>query len=190
MTTATWVSQDVQLGSSAPGGSADTTITSTSGNTTYGPPVGIGTIKRFFDSTGKYGAGQFIYLPGVSGLNVGDVVQYHLSDGNSAVTGSVVVRWAGTANTGEPLAVATTANTSATNFSWYQVQGAAVVNCSGTVAAGNAAYFANTAIVSTTVAGGKQVLGMRAASANGAAGLTNVQAVYDLDFPCVQSQIT
>lgn len=188
MTTATWASQDLSIGGpSVPGNAADAVVTSQAG-AAYGPPVTVGSMRRFWDSTGKYGAGTFIYLPGVASLAVGDVVTYVISAGVAAATDATVTRWAGTANTGAAVAVATTANTSATTFSWYQIQGAAVVNTSGTVAAGDAAFFSATATIKTAAVAGKQILGMQASSANGVP-IAN-QAIYTLDFPCVQSQIT
>lgn len=188
MTTATWVSQDTLLGSSFPGAAADAVVTSTSGTTNYGPLVKPGTVRRFEDSTGVYGAGTFIYLPGVASLAVGDVVTYTISAGVASATDATVTRWAGTANSGAAVAVAMTANTSATTFSWYMVQGAAVVNTNGTVAAGDRAFWQATATVSSTAVAGKQVLGMTAASANGVPSAN--KAVYLIDWPCVQSQIT
>jgi hypothetical protein len=145
-------------------------------------------MRRFVDLSGKFGAGMFIYLPGVAATAVGDVVQYNLSAGVAAATDATTVRWAGTANTGEALAVAMTANISATTFAWYQVQGAAVVNTNGTVAAGDKAFWQATAVISSSAVAGKQVLGMKAFSANGVPAAN--QAVYTIDFPCVQSQIT
>jgi len=68
------------------------------------------------------------------------------------------------------------------------VQGAAVVNTSGTVAAGDRAFWQATATVSSSAVAGKQVLGMTAASANGVPSAN--KAVYLIDWPCVQSQIT
>jgi len=176
MTTATWASLDLQLGGSVPGASADTPATQA-----------IGTIKRFFDTTGLYGVGEFIYLPGVASLAVGDVVEYNLSAGVAALTDATVVRWAGTAGTGKALAIAMTANTSATTYSWYQIGGAAVVNTNGTVAAGDKAFWQATATVSTTQVNGKQVLGMSAFSANGVPSAN--KAVYTIDRPHAQGQI-
>lgn len=187
MTTATWASYDIQLGSSVPGAAADTIVTAQSG-AALGPAVPVGTVKRFYDVAGLYGDGEFIYLPGVASLAVGDVVTYNISAGVKAYTDATVVRWAGTANTGAPVAIATTANTSAVAFSWYQIGGAAVVNTSGTVAAGDAAMFASTATVKTAAVAGKQILGMVAGSANGVPA-TN-QAIYTLNRPHVQGQIT
>lgn len=187
MTTATWISQEPLLGASVPGAAtADPPVTLAAG-TVVGPAQPIGTIKRFYDSLGVYGAGQFMYLPGVAALKVGDLVTYNLSAGIS-YTDAVVTRWAGTAQSGLPLAVAMTANTSTTNFSWYQVQGAAVCNITGTVASGDKAYWQLTGTIGSTIAAGKQVVGASAFS-TGVVPITG-QAVYTIDFPYVQSQIS
>lgn len=191
MTTATWAPVDAQLGGSVPGASADAAQTlPLGGGTTVGAAgsnPAVGTIRRFYDTTGKYGVGEFIYLPGVASLAVGDVVEYNLSAGVNGTTDATVVRWAGTAGTGKALAVAMTANTSATTYSWYQISGAAVVNTNGTVAAGDKAFWQATAVVSTTQVNGKQVLGMAAFSANGVPAAN--QAIYTIDRPHAQGQI-
>jgi hypothetical protein len=190
MTTATWVPLEQTLGGSVPGASADS-ASSGGGGPTVGvagalPPVGA--IRKFYDSTGKYGVGEFIYLPGVASLAVGDVVSYNLSAGVNGTTDATVVRWAGTANTGSPLAVAMTANTSSTTYSWYQIEGAAVINTSGTVAAGDSAYWSSTATLKSAAAAGKQVLGAIAFSANGVPAAN--QAVYTINRPHSQGAIT
>lgn len=186
MAVATWGSMDTLAGGTTPGGTADSANLTQAG-TNLGPVVPVGTLRRFNDLTGKFGAGTFIYLPGVASLAVGDLVTYSTSAGVS-FTDAAVVRWAGTALTAEPVAVATTANTSATTFSWYQVQGAAVVNTSGTVAATDKAFFAATATAQSTAVAGKQILGMKAWSANGVP--ASNQAIYQLEFPVTQSAIT
>ena len=187
MAVATWGNEDPQAGGFAPGATSFDDIVSTQAGVKIGPPVPVGTMRRYRDTTGKYGTGEFIYLPGVSALAVGDVVTFVTSAGVS-YTDAAVVRWAGTANTAAPLAVATSAITTTTQFGWFQVQGAAVVNTSGTVAASDKAFFSATATLQSTSVAGKQVLGAVASSANGVP-ITN-QAIYTLDFPCVQSNIT
>lgn len=133
------------------------------------------------------GGGEFIYLKGVASLVAGDVVSYN------GYTGATT-RWAGTANTGIPLAVAVTANTSSSAYGWFQIGGNAVVTCSGTVAAGDSAFFSATAAVKTAAAAGKQVLNAVAASANGATvggvALAATQAVYTIQRPFAQGAIT
>lgn len=184
MTTATWVAMDDLLGMSVPGSTADAAATSVTG-TSYGPSPDVGTIRSFRDTTNAYGVGEFIYLPGVASLAVGDVVNYRVSAGVSAGVNATVTRWVGTASTGAPLAIATTANTATTTFSWYQISGAAVVNCSGTVAAGDKAFYQATGVVSTAAVSGKMIAGMTAASANSVP-IAN-QAIYTLNRPAVQT---
>jgi hypothetical protein len=132
------------------------------------------------------GGGEFIFLKGVASLAVGDVVTYN---GNTGAT----TRWAGTANTGAPIAVAIT-TPSSTQGGWFQIGGNAVINCTGTVAAGDPAFFSATASVKTAAAAGKQVMGAVADTANGATvgtiTLASTQAVYSIDRPHVQGQIT
>lgn len=187
MTTATWVPLGAALGGSVPGAAADAAPTTQSGVALNGGAIPVGEIRRFYDSTGKYGVGEFIYLPGVASLAVGDVVSYDLSAGVNGTTDAAVVRWAGTAGTGKALAIATTANTSSTTYSWYQISGAAVVNTNGTVAPGDLAYWQATAKVSSTQVNGKQVLGMSAFSANGVPAAN--QAIYTIDRPHAQGQV-
>jgi hypothetical protein len=143
-----------------------------------------GEVRQGWDAA--LGSGEFIYLMGVASLAVGDVVSYN------ALTGATT-RWAGTANTGLPLAVAVSAPT-ATQTGWFQISGAAIINCTGTVAAGDAAFFSATAALKTAAVNGKQVLGAVAASANGATiggvALASTQAVYTINRPFAQGQIT
>jgi len=134
-----------------------------------------------------YGGGEFIFLKGVASLAVGDVVSYN------ALTG-VTTRWAGAANTGLPLAVAIIALT-ASQWGWFQISGNAVVTVSGTVAVGDAAFFNATASLKTAAVAGKQVLNCVASLANGGTptggtALASTQAVYTINRPFCQGQIT
>lgn len=164
----TWVSQDAQIGLSVPG-SVDATSCCM-----------IGTVRNFRDNgSAKLGTGEFIYLPGVASTIPGDIVNYLIGDG---VGGFSTTRWAGTANTAIPLAIATASCTSGT-FGWYQIGGAAIVNIAGTVAVGDKAFFTATGSASTTSATGKQVIGMTAATSNGVP--DTGKAVYTLNRPVV-----
>ena len=182
----TWISVDLQLGWPAPG-NVDSGVVR--GSTTY-PSVLIGTIAKVRDvGSTQLGVGEFIFLPGVASTAAGDVVNYSVSDGATGGVsgGATTTRWAGTAYTGMPLAIATAA-TIASTWGWYQIAGAAIVNTSGTVAAGDAANYASTATIKTAAVTGKQVLNMTASSANGVPA-TN-QSIYTINRPCVQSTIT
>lgn len=145
----------------------------------------LGTIVKADDA--NLGEGEFIYLLGVASTAVGDVVSYN------ALTGATT-RWAGTANTGSPLAVAMAANTSNTTYGWYQIAGNAITNCSGTVAAGDSGYFNATAQLKSAAAAGKQVLNLVAASANnatiGGSAIGAGFAVYTVQRPFAQGAIT
>lgn len=144
----------------------------------------FGTVVQGVDPS--LGAGEFIFLKGVASLAAGDWVTYN------GLTG-VTTRWAGTANTGQPIAVAV-GTPSATQGGWFQIGGNALANVGGTVAAGDSAFFNATATTKSAAVAGKQVLGAIAATANGAT-VGNVtasatQAVYTLNRPVVQGQIT
>lgn len=143
-----------------------------------------GSVVHGIDSS--LGGGEFVFLKGVASLAAGDWVTYN------AVTG-VTTRWAGTANTGQPLAVAV-GTPSATQGGWFQIGGNVLATVTGTVAAGDAAFFSATASTKTAAAAGKQVLGAVAATANGATVgnvvCTSTQAIYTINRPHVQGAIT
>src|SRR5262245_60668132 len=117
-----WISVNTQLGYAAPG-IVDSGVT-VNGSVVSSVPVG--TIAQFRDiGTTGLGVGEFIWLPGVASTAAGDFVSYTTSNG--AANGGSTTRWAGTANTGQPLAVATAA-TVASTWGWYQIAGSAIVN--------------------------------------------------------------
>lgn len=167
----TWISESTQLGWPAPG-TVDTSM-----------KVPAGTVATYRDAV--LGGGEFIYLLGVANTLLGSVVTYALSDGVS-LNGTTTL-WAGTANTGAPVAVATAAIL-ATNWGWYQIGGAAIVASSGTVAAGNPLYFQAAGVVQAAAVNGKQMAGALASSANGVP--TTNQIIATLDRPKVQNQTT
>lgn len=158
------------------------------------PSVPVGTLATFNDvGTTRLGTGTFIFLPGVTSTVAGDVVSYRLSAGTDVGgdvnDGAATERWAGDANTGIPLAVATAATNTQAKWGWYQLQGAAIVNVSGTVTAGSPAYWGQIATLQNNAAvGGKQVLGARATSAQSVP--SSGKAIFTINNPVVQSQIT
>jgi hypothetical protein len=166
----TWISESTQIGWTAPG------------NVDSSMLVPAGTVATFRDAV--LGGGEFIYLLGAANTILGSVVTYQLSDGVS-LNGTTVL-WAGTANTGAPIAVATAANVAA-KWGWYQIGGAAIVATSGTITAGNPLYFQTTGVVQSAAVNGKQIDHMVASSSNGTP--TTNQAIATLDRPAVQSQI-
>lgn len=188
-----WVSESLQLGWPAPG-TVDTGRVAGDGVTNIGPSVPIGTIARFRDNGAtRLGSAAFIFLPGVTSTVAGDVVNYRTSAGvdvpGDLSDGAATVRWAGTANTGFPLAIATAAVDIQTKWGWYQIQGGAIVNISGTVTVGQAAYWGQTATLQTNAAvGGKQVSGVISSSASGVP--DTGKAIFTINNPVNQSQIT
>lgn len=144
-----------------------------------------GTIVSGRDST--YGGGEFIYLQGVSGLSVGSLVTYNPE------TGAVTLSPTTTATfSGQPLAVAMAANTSASNYSWYQIAGAALINKLTTVnfAPGVAVYVAATAgEVTSAAASGNQILNAFTINAATVASATT-QITVQINRPFIQGQIT
>lgn len=173
-----WVNIDSHLGYPEPG-IVDSGVTI---NSVVVSRLPVGTTATFRDiSTLGLGAGEFIWLPGVASTAAGDWVSYVTSDG--ANSGGATARWAGTASTGYPLAVATAA-TVASTWGWYQIVGAAVCNTNGTIAAGNGAAWQATATVQAAAVTGKNVIGVQAGSANGVPAAN--QAIYTLRYPTVQ----
>jgi hypothetical protein len=167
----TWISESTQIGWTAPG------------NVDDDMKVPGGTVATFRDAV--LGGGEFIYLLGVANTILGSVVTYGISAGVS-LTGTTTL-WAGTANTGAPIAVATAAIVAA-KWGWYQIGGAAIVATSGTVAAGNPLYFQTTGVAQAAAVNGKQILGASAFSANGVP--TTNQTMVTLNRPHVQGQTT
>jgi hypothetical protein len=141
----------------------------------------IGTVVRGYDAT--LGAGEFIYLQGVASLAVGNLVTYNPTTG-------VVVLSPNTAHLGQPVAVSLAANTSASNYSWYQIEGAAVITKNATkVSPGSSIYQSSTAAsVTGTVASGKQVLNAISLNAATVASATGTVSVL-INRPFLQGQI-
>lgn len=118
----------------------------------------LGTKKRSID--GK----EFIYLKGVASLAVGDAVVFDESGTSARLSTSTAVA--------QPVAVAMAANTSSSNYSWFQIYGLATVNA-GTVAAD--AYLQSSAsagAVDDTTTAGKTIVGATSASATASGQIT------------------
>lgn len=110
--------------------------------------------KRFRLGTRKtdVSGNIYVYLKGVASLAVGDAVQY---DENFAPT-----RLINSSSAAGPVAVSMAANTSATNYSWFQIYGVASVT-SGTVAADKQLQASGTAgSVDDTTTAGDTIIGM------------------------------
>jgi hypothetical protein len=160
------------------------TISSSPGSAGRSTPGRLGAIATAYHPT--YGEGEFIYLLGVASTAVGSVVTWN---GNSSGTPTFQTALAAaTANQGQPLAVAMSANV-ANQYGWYQLTGQAVVATNGTLAAGpGKVYLAGSGQVTSTAAAGAEVLNAINVTATGtpAAG----QAVVSIDRPFAQGAIT
>lgn len=144
----------------------------------------LGTIVAAYDPV-SYGAGEFIYLLGLSTTFTGAMVTW---GGGASGTSSYQTALAqSTASQAQSLAVAMT-NASANEYAWYQIQGAAVVGTNGTLAAGPAAvYLAASGSITSTAAAGVQVLNARNQTATGTPS-TGFAVVY-MNRPFQQGQI-
>ncbi len=143
------------------------------------PPFKLGQIVKASDPT--YGQGEFILLAGATSTAVGDLVSYN-------TISYTTTRYAGTANTGQPVAVAMSANVATTTFGWYQIEGVAVVNKSAVKISPTVALFvAATAVVSPTAVTGKQLLGARSANSATVVSATATVNVV-INRPHVQGQ--
>ena len=143
------------------------------------PPLMLGSIVKAADPT--FGVGEFILLAGVASTAIGSLVTYNTV---SYTTTLCPV----TANLGQPVAVAMSANVAATTWGWYQISGVAVVSKStGLGLANNVAVAINSIGKVGTVASGKQVLGVRTANSTVSA-TTTVRLI--MDRPHLQGRVT
>jgi len=143
------------------------------------PPFVPGQVVTATDPT--FGEGEFILLNGVASTVVGSLVTYNTA---SFTTTLCPV----TANLGQPVAVAMSANNATTSWGWYQIGGVAVVNKStGLGLANNVALGINSTAKVGTSASGKQILGARTANSTVSA-TTTVRVV--LNRPHLQGRVT
>lgn len=160
------------------------TIGSSPGAAGRSTPGRLGSIAKAVDPT--YGEGEFIYLLGCASTVVGSVVTW-----NGSTSGKPTYQTAlapATANLGQPLAVAMSANV-AGQYGWYQLSGQAVVATNGTLAAGPGKVFlAGSGQLTSTAGAGLEVENAINVTATGtpAAGL----AVVEIDRPFAEGQIT
>jgi len=144
-------------------------------------PMYPGMVVQAQDPT--FGMGEFILLKGVASTAVGSLVTYNTS---SYTTTLCPV----TANLGQPVAVAMAANTSSSNWGWYQISGVAVVaKSTGIAIAPNVALGINSTAKIGASASGKQVLGARTANAATVASATTTINVV-IDRPHLQGRVT
>lgn len=142
------------------------------------PPLYPGMIVTAQDPT--FGVGEFILLAGVASTIVGSLVIYNTV---SFTTTLCPV----TANLGQPVAVAMSANTASTTWGWYQISGVAVVAKSAVALANNVAIGINSTGKIGAVASGKQVLGSR--TANSTVSATTTARVV-IQRPHMQGRVT
>jgi hypothetical protein len=144
------------------------------------------------------GGGWFMFVQFTGTVAAGGVVELGATSVSSGARYDASAQaWAGTANSGKPLAVAMTAATSG-QWGWVQVEGIAVTNTSGTVAAGDKQSWQASGVISSTVVASKAVLGAVAVSANGATygsgggavTLPSTQSLILLSAPTAQGPIT
>lgn len=143
------------------------------------PPLVPGMIVRAKDPT--YGEGEFILLKGVANLAVGSIVTYNTSNFTTALAP------AGT-NKPQPVAVSMAANTSSSNWSWFQISGIAVAakTAATTLSADVAIGVATAGLVSASSTGA-EVQGALVAVAAGTSE-TTVQIV--INRPHMQGRTT
>jgi hypothetical protein len=154
-----------------------------SGGTTYipTPPLYPGMIVSAQDPT--YGAAEFILLAGCASTIVGSLVRY-----NTVSFGTTLV--VNTAVQDVPVAVAMAANTSTTNWAWYQISGTAVLAKTAVIVLPNVAvYLSGTAgKVKALASAGLQVVACKSQAATTASASGTV--LVTINRPHLQSQIT
>jgi len=145
------------------------------------PPMKVGMIVCASDPT--YGAGEFILLPGVASTAIGSVVTYNTTSYTTALAPIGAYK-------PQPIAIAMSANTSASTWGWYQISGIAVVKKQCTVSlAANATVGVLSAGLIAGTGSGKEIQGaLVAAVASATAGRTTVSVV--LNRPHMQGRVT
>lgn len=141
-------------------------------------PMYPGMVVEAQDPT--YGMGEFILLKGVASTAVGSVVTYNTTSYTTALAP------VGT-NKPQPIAVAMSANTSSSNWGWYQISGMAVAKkTSGLALGSNVAVGVLTVGLVAATGSGKEVQGaLTAAKATTATSVTLV-----INRPHMQGRIT
>ena len=167
---------EARLGGPTTFAQIDSTATYTSNSSTAAANnwFPVGTIMRGVDPT--LGGGEFIYLPGVASNAVGAVV---------------TLMAAALKNSVNPLAVSMSANTSTTNFSWYQIEGLAVVLKTAVQVLPQVPIFSSATAgrVKVLASAGQQVLGARTANLTTVTSTTSTITVL-ISRPFGQGQIT
>jgi hypothetical protein len=145
------------------------------------------------------GGGTFIFGRAAGTLAAGAVCELGTTVSATNRFDVTMTAWAGTVNSGKPLAVTLTALTVG-QYGWFQVEGNAIATTAGAPAAGNSAYFSAAGSIQPTLVASKQALNavyVSAAAAqigpvggSGSTTLSATQAVVLLNRPVAQSNIT
>lgn len=133
----------------------------------------INTTKRYRLGTRKtdVNSNQFVYMKGVASLAAGSWVSYDENFAPTLLAGNAV----------GPVAISMAANTSATNYSWFQIYGNNTIAASDTTAADKALFIDGTAgRVDDAVVTGDLVVG----AVSTAADTANVLPVF-ITYPYV-----
>jgi hypothetical protein len=128
---------------------------------------------RFKCSDETYGPGEFIYLAGVASTAVGSWVTFNQDDHTTALLA---------ANAIGPVAIAMSANTSATSYGWYQIYGKAVGLCLALFADNGNVYATGTpGSVDDAIVAGDRVKNAKGASAIGTP--SGSFAEFEIQYP-------
>ncbi len=144
------------------------------------PPLMPGMVVSAFDPT--YGMGEFILLKGVANTAVGSAVIYNTTSYTTTLAPT-------TQNLGQPVAFAMSANTSSSNWAWYQIEGVAVAVKNATAVGNNVAIGISSASAGKVAAAtsGRQILGARTANSTVSA-TTTIGLV--INRPHLQGRVT
>lgn len=143
----------------------------------------LGTKVEGFDPT--YGWGEFIYLLGVSGTEVGMVVTY-----NATTYQTALVTVTNGKNKGLPVGVAMSANVGS-QYGWYQVGGNAVVKKTTVAVTPQVPVYisATSGRLKVLASAGQQILGAQSANLTTVVTTTST-VVVTINRPHTQGQIT
>ena len=149
----------------------------------FGQNHPLGTIVRAQDLASSLGEGEFVYLAGAANTTVGSLVIWNSVAGTTTLSPN-------TAHLGEPVAVAMSANTTATSYGWYQISGVARVKKTAVKVNPNVNIFlsATTGRVSSVVASGKEIVNAITVNAATVASATSTVLV-SIMRPFAQGQV-
>lgn len=144
--------------------------------------VPFGTIIRGQDSA--LGGGEFIYLPGVANTKIGSLVVFNVAARTTTLCPA-------TANLGQPVAVAMSANATTANFGWYQIYGVATLTKTAVIVLPNVPIFtsATAGVIKSLASAGKQIVNARTVNTTTVTSATSTVNVF-INRPFVQGQIT